>query len=89
VHHVGASLVQCRLILSQLASHTNVTITVNGEEQQLDPGTTVAELLARLEVSSKTVAVEVNQELVPRRSHAELTLQPGDRLEIVGFVGGG
>jgi sulfur carrier protein len=66
-----------------------VNVIVNGEEKHLDPGTTVAELLVHLEVSSKIVAVEVNQELVPRRSHTERALQPGDRLEIVGFVGGG
>ncbi len=66
-----------------------MNVIVNGQEKQLEPGTTVAELLAKLDVSPRQVAVEVNQELVPRRQHAEHLLQAGDRLEIVGFVGGG
>ncbi len=66
-----------------------MNVFVNGQEQQLEIGTTVAQLLVSLEVSPRQVAVEVNQELIPRRQHAEHALQPGDRLEIVSFVGGG
>ena len=84
---------QCRLVHSHIRPDFRrvfaVNVIVNGQEKQLEPGTTVAELLTKLEVSPRQVAVEVNQELVPRRQHAEHALQAGDRLEIVGFVGGG
>lgn len=64
-------------------------LVVNGEERQVADAATVEDLLAGLELNARHVAVEVNQQLVPRTQHAEHTLQPGDRLEIVTLVGGG
>jgi sulfur carrier protein len=64
-------------------------IVCNGEPREIEPGTTVADLLAALNVEPKQCAVEVNLELVPRGKHAERRLAAGDRLEIVTLVGGG
>lgn len=64
-------------------------INVNGTARPLPPATTIAALLADLELSPRQVAVEVNLELVPRARHAEYELQPGDRIEVVTLVGGG
>ena len=64
-------------------------IELNGEPREVPPGTTVAALLAELELQPRYLAVERNQELVPRAQHAACTLQTGDRLEIVTLVGGG
>ena len=64
-------------------------INVNGQNRQVDAGTTVARLLEQLELAGKPVAVEINLELVPRAKHAEHRLAEGDRLEIVTLVGGG
>ena len=66
-----------------------IHITVNGESRTLDPGSTVAALLARMELAGKRVAVERNGEIVPKGRHAETALQAGDALEIVVAVGGG
>lgn len=66
-----------------------MSITVNGEPHQARPHSTVAELLAGIEVAARHVAVEVNQEIVPRSRHAEHRLHDGDRVEIVTLVGGG
>jgi len=64
-------------------------IEVNGHPHQVDPGTTVAALLQLLGVSGGPVAVERNQEIVPRAEHGSTALHDGDRLEVVQFVGGG
>jgi thiamine biosynthesis protein ThiS len=64
-------------------------IIVNGETQEVSPGTTVAALVAELGLKPRYVAVERNDTLVPRARHAECTLADGDRLEIVTLVGGG
>ena len=64
-------------------------IEVNGEQRELTAGTTVGELLGSLELSSQRVAVERNQRLVPRAEHQSTRLEPGDKVEIVHFVGGG
>ena len=62
---------------------------VNGETLELPAGTSLTELLVRLGLDRRRVAVEVNLEVVPRALHDSLRLQDGDRLEIVTFVGGG
>jgi sulfur carrier protein len=66
-----------------------MTITLNGESRDVAAGMTVAELLGKLEILPKQVAVEVNLELVPRSRHNERVLFENDRLEIVTLVGGG
>ncbi|MCA9188648.1 MAG: sulfur carrier protein ThiS [Pirellulaceae bacterium] len=64
-------------------------IQLNGEPREIPDGATVAELLALLELRPEHVAVEVNEQLAPRARHGEITLNPGDELELVTLVGGG
>ncbi len=64
-------------------------LTVNGEVHELPDNSTVRQLLEGLQISATRVAVEVNLEIVPKATYAERTLQDGDRIEIVHFVGGG
>jgi len=67
---------------------TTVRVRVNGTERTLPDGTTVAALLAELGVGGPH-AVEVNRAIVPRGEHDTRTLEDGDAVEIVTFVGGG
>ena len=67
----------------------DLRITVNGEPRTLAAGTTVATLIAELGMDAARVAVERNQDVVPRRTWTEALLGDGDHLEIVAFVGGG
>ena len=64
-------------------------IVVNGTSQELDSQATVAQLLERLKLAPIRVAVELNEELVPRKEFDRTGLNAGDRLEIVTLVGGG
>jgi thiazole synthase len=64
-------------------------LTVNGESRTATPGTTVAGLLASMGVDPARVAVERNQDVVPRRTWTEAALADGDQIEVVAFVGGG
>ncbi len=64
-------------------------VWVNGEAREVPEDTTLAALLAQLQVGGPGVAVEVNAEVVRRVRHAEHRLNPQDRVEIVTFVGGG
>jgi thiamine biosynthesis protein ThiS len=66
-----------------------ISVTVNGEAQQLDEGMTVELLLTRLGVKRSYLAVERNQEIVPRTSYEQTVLADGDSIEIVTLVGGG
>ncbi len=64
-------------------------VQINGEQRELESGTTVAQLLQKLDTSPPRVAVEVNRELVTRKLYDQTQLHDGDRIEIVTFVGGG
>ena len=64
-------------------------LLVNGEERLVDPSTTVKQLLCSLGLGDTLVAVERNQEVVPRAQHESTRLSDGDQLEVVQFVGGG
>lgn len=66
-----------------------VTLEINGTQREVAESTTLAELLAELDVNTRHVAVEVNRELIPRTEHATHALAEGDQLEIVTLVGGG
>ena len=66
-----------------------IQVTVNGAAHRLDAPLNVQQLLERLAMAGKKVAVERNGEIVPRGFHARTLVQNGDRLEIVVAVGGG
>jgi thiazole synthase len=67
----------------------DIRITVNGELRTAPPSTTVAGLIADMGIDPQRVAVERNQDVVPRRTWSETALSDGDRVEIVSFIGGG
>jgi thiamine biosynthesis protein ThiS len=66
-----------------------LTLTVNGEARTFPAALTVAGLVAALGLDTRKVAVELNREIVPRSTYAEVALKDGDVLEIVHFIGGG
>ncbi len=68
---------------------TDLTLTLNGDPRRATAGTTIADLLADLQLDPAKVAVERNRTIVPRSSFAGQVLADGDALEIVHFVGGG
>ena len=67
----------------------SMRLTVNGEEEEVEAGATVAILVARLGLGNERVAVEVNRKIVRRAGWPDTPLAEGDVVEIVHFVGGG
>jgi thiamine biosynthesis protein ThiS len=66
-----------------------MNVYVNGQPTELEAGMTLSGLIARLELGGQRVAVEVNEELVPRGRFEDHRLAPDDRVEIIHAVGGG
>ncbi len=64
-------------------------LTINGEPKEVPSPLNVEGLLGHLQITQGRVAVEVNAEVVKKADYARHTLQPGDSIEIVAFVGGG
>lgn len=72
-----------------MASASAIAVKVNGDDCEVPAGASVADLLRQLGLEPGRVAVERNRSVVPRASHGETRLEPGDALEVVTFVGGG
>jgi thiamine biosynthesis protein ThiS len=66
-----------------------VQITLNGERFELDRPVSVADLLTRLDIDPRRVAVEHNLAILKRQRFPEVLVHEGDTVEIVNFVGGG
>jgi sulfur carrier protein len=64
-------------------------IIVNGEATEVPMSLQMSDLIERLGLSGRRIAVEVNRELVPRSRFDAHALRDGDRVEIIHAVGGG
>lgn len=64
-------------------------IYVNGELRHIAEDSTVSDLLILLDVAGRRVAVELNQEIVPKSQHTSTVLKQDDVLEVVHAIGGG
>jgi thiamine biosynthesis protein ThiS len=64
-------------------------LKINGEDRDNISAQTVQELLAELNITVGRVAVEVNLVIVRRTEYEQFSLNDGDVVEIVNFVGGG
>ncbi len=64
-------------------------IELNGDRYTLEAEATVGLLIERLALENRRLAVEVNEEVVPRSRHFDHRLNEGDRVEIVHAIGGG
>ena len=64
-------------------------IILNGEPYPLESPLSIDELLARLEIDPRRVAVEHNLTILKRYAFPDTVVRDGDEVEIVNFVGGG
>ena len=64
-------------------------VHINGKPTPVPDGHTIAELIAGMDLTNKRIAIEVNEEIVPRSAYPAHTLNPGDRVEVVTAIGGG
>ncbi|WP_432949463.1 sulfur carrier protein ThiS [Kribbella sp. CA-253562] len=66
-----------------------MNVLVNGAAEQIDAGTTVADVVQRWARSPIGVAVAVNEAVVTRAEWPGTALAEGDRVEILTAVQGG
>ena len=66
-----------------------ISIILNGEKKQIDSNCSIAQLLEKLNLENKRLAVEINQEIIPRSEFDGHTLKESDKVEIVQAIGGG
>jgi len=76
----------------EFCTYTNtqtMNIILNGEAREFADILSAANLVKSLQIEDKRFAMEVNEELVPRSTFDEFELHDGDKVEIVGAIGGG
>ena len=66
-----------------------MNIQINGNAQQFDDNLTAAQLVEKLGLQGQRIAMEVNQEIVPRSNYDTYYIQENDKIEIIHAVGGG
>ena len=64
-------------------------IIVNGEEREIPDDLNLEELVTSLNFPHDRLAIELNGTVIRRGEWHASNLVPGDRIEIVHFVGGG
>jgi sulfur carrier protein len=64
-------------------------ITVNGTQKDAPEGLSLLALLEELKLNPEITIVELNRAVVEKKTYPNLTLSPGDKLELVRLVGGG
>jgi len=66
-----------------------VAVVINGQPRSVAQGATLLQVLKALELDPRAVVVEHNRRIVRRPALADVTVAPGDAIELVHFVGGG
>ncbi len=68
---------------------TEISIIVNGEPRSIGRGASLTDLLRSLDLDPRMVVVEHNRSIVRRPVLGDTSLNDGDQIELVHFVGGG
>ncbi len=63
-------------------------VKINGKSLGYD-GKTISDILELMGENKSRIAVELNEEIVPKSGYDEVTVKDGDIMEVVQFVGGG
>ena len=66
-----------------------IEIKINGKNETVAPGTTVADILQARDVRPEMVAVEVNGELIPKNEYQKIEFAVGDQMEFLYYMAGG
>ena len=64
-------------------------VTINGEKKEIRNGSTIADILRQLGIEDKVMAVAVNMQIVKKEQWGSFQPKEGDKIEFLGFTGGG
>ncbi len=66
-----------------------ISISLNGEKVEVSRGISLIKLLSTYKIDPRRVAVELNLNIVENDNYTSTFIKDGDKLEIIGFIGGG
>ena len=68
---------------------SQIKIFINGDLKKFPQETNIVSLLEILNISSKHIAIEINESLIFRSDWEKTNLKDEDKVEIVKAIGGG
>jgi thiamine biosynthesis protein ThiS len=66
-----------------------IKIKVNGKVNVVEEGTKLSNLIKKMKIPIKKVAIELNRKIINKRYICRIILKKNDHIEIVHFIGGG
>ena len=72
-----------------MGKKNKIKIIVNGKQMSVNIKNSLKNLIDKLKLPIKKVAIELNREIVDKKSISKTNLKSGDKVEIVNFIGGG
>ena len=66
-----------------------IKIIVNGKQMSVNINYSLKNLIDKLKLPIKKVAIELNREIVDKKRINKIILKSKDKVEIVNFIGGG
>ncbi|MFK5891681.1 MAG: sulfur carrier protein ThiS [Pseudomonadota bacterium] len=66
-----------------------INIILNGESKEIQDNCNATILLQKLKITAKRLAIEVNENILPRSQFNIYVFKKGDKVEIVHAIGGG
>jgi len=79
----------CGKIIFLINSAKPMQIQLNGNQEQIENGLSLQQLIEQQGLANKRLAAEVNREIITKSEHANTILNEGDTVEIVHAIGGG
>ena len=66
-----------------------IQIYINGKKKNIKSNCNLIDILKEYSLINKLVAVEINQEVIPKSSYKTITINKNDKIEILELIGGG
>ena len=66
-----------------------IEIKINGKVKLIRKGINLLNIVKKLKIPIKKVAIELNQEIIDKKKLNKIILKKNDKIEIVHFIGGG
>ena len=66
-----------------------IKIKLNGKTKVIVENLKIQDLIVKLKIPVKKVAIELNQEILDKKNLEKIKLKENDKIEIVHFIGGG
>jgi len=66
-----------------------IQIYINGKKKNINSNCNLINILEAYSLKNKMVAVEINQEVIPKSNYKTKKINKNDRIEILELIGGG